>query len=73
MPLIEIKVFEPEFIEQECTAIVDAVTNAMVSFTGESIRPHTWVVLSEVKSGHWGIGGKALGLSDVRALQLAQS
>jgi 4-oxalocrotonate tautomerase len=69
MPLIEIKVFEEEFSEQERTAIVGAVTDAMVSFTGESIRPHTWVVLTEVKSGNWGIGGSALGLPDVRALQ----
>ena len=28
-----------------------------------------WVVLEEIKSGSWGIGGSALGLTDVRALQ----
>ena len=68
MPLIEIKVFEHEFRHQHAD-IIDAVTDAMVSFTGESIRPHTWVVLEEIKSGNWGIAGSALGLSDVRALQ----
>ena len=41
----------------------------MVTFTGERVRPHTWVVLEEIKSGSWGIGGSALGLTDVRALQ----
>ena len=69
MPLIEIKVFEHEFSHEQHADIIDAVTDAMVSFTGESIRPHTWVVLEEIKSGNWGIGGSALGLSDVRALQ----
>ena len=69
MPLIEIKVFENEFSHQQHTGIIEAVTDAMVSFTGESIRPHTWVVLEEIKSGNWGIGGSALGLTDVRALQ----
>jgi 4-oxalocrotonate tautomerase len=69
MPLIEIKVFENEFSHQQRAGIIEAVTDAMVSFTGEGIRPHTWVVLDEIKSGSWGIGAGALGLSDVRALQ----
>ena len=69
MPLIEIKVVEDEFSDEQRTGIIEAVTDMMVSFAGESIRPHTWVVLEEVKSGSWGIGGSALGLADVRALQ----
>lgn len=54
MPLIEIEVFENEFSHEQRTGIINAVTNAMVAFTGESIRPHTWVVLEEIKSGNWG-------------------
>ena len=68
MPLIEIKVFE-EFSADEQSQLIRAVTDTMVAFTGESIRPHTWVVVHEVKSGQWGIGGTALGLADVRDLQ----
>ena len=71
MPLVEIKVFEDEFSDDERADVIAAVTDAMVRFTGERIRPHTWVVLEEVKSGGWGIGGTALGLPDVRALQAA--
>jgi 4-oxalocrotonate tautomerase len=71
MPLIEIKYFEQEFTNDQRNGIVRAVTDAMVSFTGEQIRPHTWVILEEVRSGNWGIGGDALGLPDVRALQAA--
>jgi 4-oxalocrotonate tautomerase len=69
MPLVEIKFFEDEFTEDDRVNLITAVTDTMVRFTGESIRPHTWVVLQEVKSGNWGIGGNALGLADVRALQ----
>ena len=69
MPLIEIKVFEDEFSDEQRTGIIEAVTDAMVTFTGDSVRPHTWVVLEEIKSGSWGIGGSALGLADVRPLQ----
>ena len=49
MPLIEIKYFEQEFTDDERSGIIRAVTDAMVSFTGEAIRPHTWVVLEEVR------------------------
>jgi 4-oxalocrotonate tautomerase len=69
MPLIEIKVFEGEFSEEQTKKIIEAVTNVMVSFSGESLRSATWILIEEVKSGNWGIGGKALGLQDVRALQ----
>ena len=72
MPLIQITAFEDEFSEDERKGIIEAVTDAMVSFTGESIRPYTWVVLEEVASGSWGIGGNALGLDDVRVLQGAR-
>ena len=49
--------------------LIGAITDTMAQFTGERIRPHTWVVLQEIKSGNWGIGGDALGLTDVRAIQ----
>jgi 4-oxalocrotonate tautomerase len=41
----------------------------MVSIEGENMRPVTWVVVEEVKSGDWGIGGNPLSTGDVKALQ----
>jgi 4-oxalocrotonate tautomerase len=32
------------------------------------MRSVTWVVLEEVKSGDWAIGGKALSTDDVKAM-----
>ena len=69
MPLIEISCFDDEFTADESAALISAVTDAVVGFTGERIRPHTWVLVREVHSGQWGIGGTALGLPDVRAIQ----
>jgi 4-oxalocrotonate tautomerase len=69
MPFIEIKVFEGELSEDEKKKIIESVTDVMVSVSGENLRSATWVVIQEIKSGNWGIGGKALGLKDVRALQ----
>jgi 4-oxalocrotonate tautomerase len=40
----------------------------MVSIEGENMRPVTWVVIEEVKSGDWGIAGNPLSTSDVKAL-----
>ncbi len=69
MPLVEIKVFENEFSEPETDELVRSVTDAIVSLRGESLREATWVVVEEVKSGNWGIGGKTLTLDDVREMQ----
>ncbi len=71
MPFVEIKVFENELSEKESEKLISKVTDTVVSFTGESLRDATWVVVQEVKSGHWGVGGKALGLKDVREMQKA--
>jgi 4-oxalocrotonate tautomerase len=40
----------------------------MVSIEGEALRGVTWVVIDEVASGEWGIGGQPLTTADVRAL-----
>ncbi len=69
MPLIEVTMFEDEFSEDKKKEIIKAMTDTMVSFSGENLRSATWVVIHEVKSGSWGIGGQALGLQDVRKLQ----
>jgi 4-oxalocrotonate tautomerase len=44
------------------------VTDAMVSIEGENMREVTWVVVEEVKSGSWGMGGKALTTGDIKAM-----
>lgn len=68
MPLINVKVIEGVFSSAQKREIVERLTEAMVSIEGENMRPVTWCVVEEVRSGDWGIGGKALGTSDVKAL-----
>ncbi len=48
--------------------MIQKVTDTMVSIEGENMRPVTWVVVEEVKSGDWGIAGKGLTTEDVIAL-----
>jgi 4-oxalocrotonate tautomerase len=48
--------------------MIRKLTDAMVSIEGEVMRGVTWVVVEEVRSGSWGIGGKALTTADIKAV-----
>ena len=72
MPLINVKVIENVFSAAQKKEIIEKLTDAMVDIEGENLRPVTWVVVEEVKSGDFGIGGKALTTDDVRALASGQ-
>jgi 4-oxalocrotonate tautomerase len=71
MPLINVKLIEDVFTPEQKQRIVRELTDAMVAIEGEAMRPVTWVVVEEVRSGDWGIAGKPLTTQDVRALAAA--
>jgi 4-oxalocrotonate tautomerase len=68
VPLIQVKLIEEVFTSEQKRQIIERLTDAMVEIEGENMRPVTWVVVEEVGSGEWGIGGKALTTADVKAL-----
>jgi 4-oxalocrotonate tautomerase len=68
MPLVQVKVIEGVFSDAQKKAMVEKLTDAMVSVEGENMRQVTWVTIEDVKSGEWGIGGKALTTEAVKAL-----
>ena len=68
MPLINVKVIEDVFTPEQKEQIIERLTDAMVSIEGENMRGVTWVVVEDVQSGDWGIGGKPLSTDDVQAL-----
>jgi 4-oxalocrotonate tautomerase len=68
MPLVQVKVIEGVFDEVQKSEIVRRLTETMVEIEGENMRPVTWVLVEEVKSGHWGIAGSPLTTADVKAL-----
>jgi 4-oxalocrotonate tautomerase len=69
MPLATIKVIEGVFTADEKRRMIERVSEAMVSVEGENLREKTVVILEEVKSGDWGIGGKTLTADDVKQLR----
>ncbi len=68
MPLIQVKLIEEVFTPSQKKEIITKLTDAMVSIEGENMRPVTWVVIEEARSGEWGIGGQAMTTDAVRAL-----
>ena len=72
MPLVEVKVIEGVFSQDQKRQIVEGVTEAMVAVEGEALRGVTWVLVEEIRSGQWGIGGRSLTTDDVKALSAAQ-
>jgi 4-oxalocrotonate tautomerase len=72
MPFINVKVVEGVFDASQKREIVEKLTDAMVSIEGEGMRPVTWCVIEEVRSGDWGIGGNTLTTADVKTLAAGQ-
>jgi len=68
MPLIEVHVIENVFNAEQKRQMISKLTDAMVSIEGEAMRGVTWVKISEVASGDWGIGGKSLTRKPSRSL-----
>ena len=68
MPLVEVKVFEDELTSEQTKELIEKITDAVTTVTSEKLRDVTWVIVNEVKSGNWGVGGNALGVEDVRKI-----
>jgi 4-oxalocrotonate tautomerase len=69
MPLINVRLIEGVFDDDEKAQMIEKLTDTMVDIEGENMRGVTWVVIDEVKSGDWGLGGQALTTDAVRSLK----
>jgi 4-oxalocrotonate tautomerase len=69
MPLVNVRVIEGVFTAEQKREMIRRITETMVEIEGENLRPVTWVLVEEVRSGDWGIGGNGLTTEDVHALQ----
>ncbi len=68
MPLVNVKLMEGVFTPKQKQEMIRRLTDTMVAIEGENMRSVTWVVIDEVASGEWGIGGNPLTTTDVKAL-----
>jgi len=68
MPLAQVKIFEDERTGEQKRQLIEKITDSVTSVVDDKLREVTWVVIEEIKSGNWGVEGKALTLEDVKAL-----
>ncbi|MDO5735450.1 MAG: tautomerase family protein [Propionibacteriaceae bacterium] len=57
MPIARIQVIEGVFSDEQLGSMITKVTEAMIDVEGEAMREKTWVIVEEVRSGLWAIGG----------------
>ena len=68
MPLVQIDVFENELTAEQSRSLIAKITAAVTDVTSDRLREATWVIINEVKDKHWGVGGNALALDDVKSI-----
>jgi 4-oxalocrotonate tautomerase len=68
MPIVNVKLIEGVFDEDQKHAMIEKLTDAMVEVEGENMRGVTWVFIEESKSGDWGLGGQLLTTEAVKAV-----
>jgi 4-oxalocrotonate tautomerase len=68
MPMINVRLIEGVFDDSQKREMIEKLTDAMVEIEGENMRSVTWLLIDELKSGDWGMGGHAVTTADVHAL-----
>jgi 4-oxalocrotonate tautomerase len=58
MPVTTVKVIEGVFSKEQKAQLIEKITEGMIEVYGEGMRDKTWVLIEEVKSEDWAIGGK---------------
>lgn len=68
MPIIEVKVMEKVLTADQKQAIAEGITDVFAGIVGEPARQVTWVVIQDVTSGQWTMGGQPVTTEVVRDL-----
>ncbi len=68
MPIVNVRLIEGVFDSDQKREMIEKLTETMVEIEGENMRGVTFVVVDEVKSGDWGIGGQPMTTEAVRSI-----
>jgi 4-oxalocrotonate tautomerase len=68
MPLIRATLVENATTPEQKQELISRITDAVVSVYGEVMRPNTWVLIDEIRSGQFGVGGHGYTTEEIRAL-----
>lgn len=72
MPLAQIKGISGILTLEQKQEMIKKVTDAIVSVEGEGLRPVTWVLIEDVQSGEWGVGGEPVTTEQVQEMATAK-
>ena len=73
MPIISAKVLAGAFTKSQKQQLIDEITNAIAKVGGEGIRPNVAVLVEEVESGMWGVGGHKLTIEEIEQRRKARN
>jgi 4-oxalocrotonate tautomerase len=68
MPFIDVKVMEGVLTTEQKQAIARGFTDVVADTAGEPARGVTWVVIHDVPSGEWTMGGNPVTTEAVKEL-----
>jgi 4-oxalocrotonate tautomerase len=60
LPLVQVKLIEKALSRAEKQRLIAGITDATASIVGQDVRPYVWVLLEELPSGDWGMGGSPI-------------
>lgn len=69
MPLVQVKLIEKALSPEEKERLIAGITDATAAVVGQDVRQHVWVLLEEVSSGSWGMGGQPITTEAVRQMR----
>ncbi len=68
MPIIDVKVMENVLSAEQKQTIARGITDVFADVVGEPVRPATWVVIQDVTSGQWTMGGQPVTTEGVQTM-----
>ena len=68
MPIIDVKVMEGVLNPTQKEAIAQGITDVFATAVGEPARGVTWVVIQDIASGQWTMGGQPVTTEGVKEL-----
>lgn len=60
MPLVQVKPIERALSSAEKERLIAGITDATAAVVGQDVRRFVWVLLEELSSGDWGMGGSPI-------------
>jgi 4-oxalocrotonate tautomerase len=72
MPLIRATLVENAITPAQKQELIGRITDAVTSIYGEAMRPYTWVLIDEIKSGQFGAGGHGFTTEEIQGLMTSE-